>query len=362
MIKHKLKMGLRETYARVLFHTGLHALVNKVMPRRLTILAGHCVAPGAGDPPWPGGEHLPGDMKIAREKLEHIVGWFAKRYEMVTIDDGVRSVDNGGGGRSLVALSMDDGYKDNHDVMLPLLKRMNVPATVFLESRPLDEHKVNWSHKLFWILAQQSAFDFVHAYGEATDQRAPFPEMNQLVTEGREVKLTYHVKRILKYEADPADRDLGIDAAFAALGGDERELCEALYMSWDDARALRDGGVELGGHTVGHAILSRLDAEGAKAEIGGGREAMCRELGTEPKTFAYPFGRRWDFHEDAEKAITEVGFERAVTMHAGTNGPRAAATTMRRLAIDDDVQLHLLATEACGGFDLMRRFGVDLSE
>ena len=106
MIKHRLKMGLRETYARVLFHTGLHALVNRVMPRRLTILAGHCVSPGAGDPPWPGGEHLPGDMKISREKLERIVGWFAGRYEMCTIDGGVGAL-QGRGGRSLVALSME---------------------------------------------------------------------------------------------------------------------------------------------------------------------------------------------------------------------------------------------------------------
>ena len=32
------------------------------------------------------------------------------------------------------------------------------------------------------------------------------------------------------------------------------------------------------------------------------------------------------------------------------------------MMIDEDAQLHLLATEACGGFDLLRRFGLDLSE
>ena len=44
-MKHRLKMWLREAWARLLYHTGLHALVNRVMPVRLTILAGHCVAP-----------------------------------------------------------------------------------------------------------------------------------------------------------------------------------------------------------------------------------------------------------------------------------------------------------------------------
>jgi hypothetical protein len=36
--------------------------------------------------------------------------------------------------------------------------------------------------------------------------------------------------------------------------------------------------------------------------------------------------------------------------------------TLKRLMIDEDTQLHFLVTEACGGFDLLRRFGVDLSE
>ncbi len=41
--KHQLKLFLREAYARVLFHTGLCALVDRIAPRRLSILAGHCV-------------------------------------------------------------------------------------------------------------------------------------------------------------------------------------------------------------------------------------------------------------------------------------------------------------------------------
>jgi hypothetical protein len=30
--------------------------------------------------------------------------------------------------------------------------------------------------------------------------------------------------------------------------------------------------------------------------------------------------------------------------------------------IDEDAELHVIAAEACGGFDLLRRIGIDLSE
>ena len=36
--------------------------------------------------------------------------------------------------------------------------------------------------------------------------------------------------------------NVAVDAVFAEQRGDERALCEALYMSWDQARALRDAG------------------------------------------------------------------------------------------------------------------------
>ena len=63
VLKHKLKNLVREVYARLLFHTGLHALVDRLMPRRLTILCGHCVEPRRG---FEGSAHLPADMKASR--------------------------------------------------------------------------------------------------------------------------------------------------------------------------------------------------------------------------------------------------------------------------------------------------------
>jgi len=357
--KHRLKTKLRDLYARVLFHTGLHALVDKIMPARLTILAGHCVRPTNGD--WPAGAHLPPDMSITERKLEEIVRWFQRRFELVTIGEGVQRLDGGLKGRSLVALSMDDGYRDNARVMTPMLERNRAKATVFLESRPLDERRVNWSHKYFWIFARSTPAEFVRRYGELSGPTTTFHALNQLVAEDRG-DLRYQLKRSLKYDADFAERDRVLDAVFTELGGDERELCEMLYMDWDEARSIQQRGVELGGHTIGHPILAKLDEEEQAREVRGGAESMQRELGVAPATFAYPWGRRWDFDSRTSAAVRSCGFASAVTMHAGVNSKATDRYALKRLAIDDSARLHLLATEACGGFELLRKFGLDLSE
>ena len=355
MLKHKLKGWLRESYARLLYHTGLHAVVDRVMPRRMTILFGHCV-----DAPEHNG-FLPRDMKIRGENLHRILGWFGRRYELTTIGSGRAALESGASGRSLVALSMDDGYRDNRTVLQPLLDGLGAPCTVFLESRPLDERKVNWSHKYFWCLTKIDPDTFARRYMDVSEDGETREALRRCLEEGGD--LAYQVKRILKYDADTADRDAAVDAVFRGQGGDETELCNALYMDWNDARELVEAGFELGGHTVNHVILARLEGDASRAEIGGCTESLKRELpGWQPTTFAYPFGRRWDYTKDSIAATREAGWSCAVNTHAGTVTRGADPMQLARLPIDDDAKLHLLVAEACGGFDLLRRVGVDLSE
>lgn len=361
-MKHKLKMLLRDVYARLLFLTGLHAVVNRLMPRRLTILFGHCVANERTN------GFLPPAMKVEPRKLEDILGWFAKRYDMCTIAEGVerlRTPRNGAdhegrNGRSLLALSMDDGYVDNRTDLLPLIQSLGARATVFLESRPLDERRVNWFHKFTRILANgTSVEELVREYVELSGDETARAKLTGL---GAESGSIYHVKRVLKYEADEDDRNRVLDRLLEARGVDERELCDGLYMTWEDARALEGAGVELGGHTVRHEILSRLDAERQLAEVRGCADALERELGDRPHTFAYPFGRRWDYDEKSVAAARAAGFRAAVNTHAGTNDEKSDPFQLKRVPFDDATPMHLLVAEACGGFDLMRRLGLDLSE
>lgn len=356
-LKHRLKLGLREVYARLLFHGGLHRVVDRLMPRRMTILFGHCVEDDAVN------GFLPRDMTMREETLRRVLTWFKRRgYVLTNVGAGMSALDVSESGPSLVALSMDDGYKDNCTRLLPVLNELDASATVFLESRPLDERRVNWTHKLHWIVRDGGAEACARAYAERcaveSDRAVVRTSFNGPVD-----RLLYRFKRVLKYDADPSDRDRVVDELYREAGGDERALCDALYMDWDDARSLRDGGVELGGHTVNHVILSRLEPDAALDEIGHCRDRMVAELGPGAgRTFAYPFGRRWDYNQDTMRVTRDAGFELAVNTHAGVNRAADDRLQLRRLPVDDGTPLHLLVAEACGGFELLRRVGLDLGE
>ena len=355
-MKHKLKLFVRELYARTLFHTGLHALVDRMMPRRQTVLFGHCV-----DEPSCNG-FLPSDMKIRRERLQSVLGWFQKRYDLLPLGAGFRAVcEEPKGARSVVSLTMDDGYRDNATELPGVLAPHGCTATVFLEARPLDERQVNWSHKFFWMLSQgQQPAELARALMLGTEDAAFAEAMRRLLEEGD--CSAYQLKRILKYEVPRAQRDPAIQALYDKAGGDERALCDELYMSWEEARQLEAQGFEVGGHTVHHDVLSTLDRAGAESELQGCAASLGRELQSPATLFAYPFGRRWDYNDETRELLEPAGFTLAVNTHAGTNGPGADRTQLKRIPIDDTSPMHLLVAEACGGFDLLRRFGLDLSE
>ena len=98
---------------------------------------------------------LPDDMKISAQKLGVILGWLDGRYEMPTVSGGLAALEADSNGQSLVALTMDDGYRDNATHLLPFLRERGVLATIYLESRPLDERRANWSHLFFWIVKRE---------------------------------------------------------------------------------------------------------------------------------------------------------------------------------------------------------------
>ncbi len=351
-LKHRLKIVLRESWSRALYHTGAWRLVDRMMPRRLTILAGHCVSA-------PSNARLPRDMKIAPAKLERLLRVLGARFELARMDRAWTSL-QAPSGRSVVALTMDDGYKDNCTHLVSLLKDVGAGATVYLETAPLERRSVNWSHKFFWVLEKLGAQAFVERYASRAEDVRSRELLRELVASARAT--SYHLKRVLKYEAPADERTRLVGSLFSELGGDERALCDELYMNWDDVRALARAGVELGGHTVNHEILSRLDADGARSEIAGCRATLEQHLGAPSASFAYPFGRRWDYDARTKEIARSAGFTTATTTHAGTNSRASDAFELKRVMIDEDAALHRIVTEACGGFDLLRRVGIDLSE
>ncbi len=146
----------------------------------------------------------------------------------------------------------------------------------------------------------------------------------------RAVALTFDDGYMDAYTAAlPLLQQYGFDATFYIVSG---FIGQPNYMGWDELRALRDAGMEIGAHTVSHPDLTRLGLADARAEIAQSRAALMTELGMPVLSFCYPGGR---LNPDIAAIVRDAGFTSATTTMQ--TGPQSDPFTLPRLRIYGDL-------------------------
>jgi peptidoglycan/xylan/chitin deacetylase (PgdA/CDA1 family) len=90
---------------------------------RLTVLAYHQVKEPADDCSTV-------SPAAFTEQMRHL----KRHYDVVSLSDGVAAVTAGGPARRLVAITFDDGYRDNATIAAPILRSLGLPACFFVST------------------------------------------------------------------------------------------------------------------------------------------------------------------------------------------------------------------------------------
>ncbi len=94
-------------------------------------------------------------------------------------------------------------------------------------------------------------------------------------------------------------------------------------MTFDDLRALRAAGHEIGSHTVSHRRLSQLPHDELRLEIRESKRLLESELGAVVDHIAYPYGTASDFSSLVDSEVRGAGY---LSCSSGIRGANTAAT------------------------------------
>lgn len=229
----------------------------------------------------------------------------SRLFTPLPLGEAVGRLRNGNLPARAACVTFDDGYRDNADVALPILRRHGIPATFFIATGYLNGGRM-WNDTVVESVR-------ACALPELDLQSLGIGVVPLSTPEGRR-KAIGQILPALKY-LPGAEREAKAVAIEAIAGA---PLPRDLMMRDDAVRALRKAGMEIGAHTATHPILTRLPAADARREINESRECLAAILDEPVSLFAYPNGKPGqDYAGEHVRMVRDAGFTAAVSTAPG---------------------------------------------
>ena len=240
--------------------------------------------------------------------FEQQMEFLAKHFPVVSLDELASGDWKNREEKFCVAVTFDDGYRDNYLHAFPILKRLTIPATIFLISGCIQDGKLPWYDQvaLGFKLTARKSLDW-------EQPGAPSGAMESPEARIRKMQSTLEWLWGLRTE----ERLQRLPELFAALRVAAELTLPNFMMNWTEIREMSKSGISFGAHTVNHPVLSHCKNEDVEREILESKKTIERNLKLPVNHFAYPFGRYGDFNEDAKRTLRVANFKTAVTTIPG---------------------------------------------
>ena len=219
----QLRNAVIRTGLEALYFSGAHHLLRPMFAGIGTIFMLHHVRPRRDNPFQPN-RHLEVTPEFLRTTLAHVR---SRGIDIVTADEMHRRLSERDFSRRFACFSFDDGYRDNRDFALPVMREYDAPLTVYVASDFADGAGRIWWVTLERIIAVADRIDStigntsVHLDTRTVeDKQAAFTQIHDLL------------------RGLPDDRDIApaISELCARHGVEEAAISREMCLSWDELK------------------------------------------------------------------------------------------------------------------------------
>jgi peptidoglycan/xylan/chitin deacetylase (PgdA/CDA1 family) len=238
--------------------------------------------------------------------LESIIRYYrSRRIPLLSLSEALIKLENPSGER-FVSFTLDDGYRDNLRVALPIFRKYGVPFTIYVTSAFLDRRLDDYHWGQLRHLVMDNAIIEID------------PVNRRLVTRTRVEKRRAYDK-LMRWMGDGTLDAKARDALFAKYrvtvsAALDRDAMTAAELA---AAVRTEPLIEIGGHTKTHARLTALDDVSAAADISQNKAELEAIIDREVRHFAFPFGDPTSCDAREFQLANAAGFASAVTTRIG---------------------------------------------
>lgn len=309
---------MRSTAYRLAIESGATDFAAWLRRRRAVILTYHALI--SEEPP----PHLRPLYKIfvTADAFRAQMMVLRTRYQVLPLHELAERFKRGESGDNLAAVTFDDGWRTTRSLAAPILRDLGIPATVFVATGIVDTPTRGlWTQQLWASLAAASGDRIVFG-GVDLPAETPVQRADAIRTVAQALKKLPSEKRRAQLEEILDRHGSGVPL------GDEMT-----FMTWREVEELASYGVDCGGHTVDHEILSGLTPAEAALQIRESRGRLEEVTRAPCPLFAYPNGSAADFGDIHARILEEQKFLAAVTQIPGRNTPVTDRFRLRRINV-----------------------------
>jgi peptidoglycan/xylan/chitin deacetylase (PgdA/CDA1 family) len=288
----------------LLWASHLPGLIRRISSSKGVILTLHRVLPGKPAPFSPNAilQVTPDFLRFAIERVRRL------GLEVVTLDEAITRIENPNRTPPFAVFTFDDGYRDNRDHALPVLRQLNCPFTLYAPTALIDGIGQVWWQALEDVIRMQSAIAI--AGNSGTEYLA-----TETLKQKHDVYDALYAR--MRKMPEPA-RVIFIRELCGQYGLDLDAHCRALIMDWSELKTFAaDPLCTIGAHTVHHYELSKLPEDEVRNEIAQSVRILEAQFGFKPQHLSYPIGGPAAAGPREFAIAAELGLRSAVTTRPG---------------------------------------------
>jgi peptidoglycan/xylan/chitin deacetylase (PgdA/CDA1 family) len=278
-------------------------------------------------------------IEVPFSSFEKQMSFLAERCHVVSLEECLeRLAENAKLPPNTVVLTFDDGYRSDYELVYPLLKRHQFPATFYIVPGFVDGQIFPWWYEVEDLIVQCDRRNCV----------VPFEKRPRDLRQAGQ-KLTSHRRIAARMRTMPLrERRVFLARLRDCLARPEWHPDRLdLMLTWEQIKEMSDSKlVQVGAHTARHLNLAKESRETVREEISRSKNILKERLGKPVRAFAYPYGHSGSFTQDTQDAVKAHGFTSGVSTVAGHLNPEVSIHPWRLPRIHVDGRDDLAAFQA----------------
>jgi len=236
---------------------------------------------------------------INAAKFEKHLKYMLANFDVVSLEEAMNRINSEDrkSEKQTITLSFDDGYLNNLTVLLPILEKFNVPATIYVlghvANKEFENIKTVWSNYI----------DFLYQNNE-------IEELHQLLkVDVEKQKLDYYYNHVKKYSSEEMKELLVSFSNSAIVNEKMKSFSEESYMlmSANQVKELSESPlITIGSHAYWHCNLAEQNLETQRKEMTNSKNDLESLINKEVQSFSFPDG---SYTRSSIGLANEIGYK-----------------------------------------------------